>query len=43
MLDRAWQLLVDEIAMVRQLPKETVEALLAKALSKSNLKVVPPS
>jgi CarD family transcriptional regulator len=43
MLDRSWQLLVDEIAMVRQLPKETVEALLAKALSKSNLRVVPPS
>jgi CarD family transcriptional regulator, regulator of rRNA transcription len=43
MLDRSWQLLVDEIAMVRQLPKESVEALLAKALSKSNLRVVPPS
>jgi CarD family transcriptional regulator len=43
MLDRSWQLLVDEIAMVRELPKESVEALLAKALSKSNLKVVPPS
>jgi len=43
MLDRSWQLLVDEIAMVRQLPKGTVEALLAKALSKSNLRVVPPS
>jgi CarD family transcriptional regulator len=43
MLDRSWQLLVDEIAMVRELPKGTVEALLAKALSKSNLKVVPPS
>ncbi len=43
MLDRSWQLLVDEIGMVRELPKETVEALLAKALSKSNLRVVPPS
>jgi len=43
MLDRSWQLLVDEIAMVRELPKGTVEALLAKAMSKSNLKVVPPS
>jgi CarD family transcriptional regulator len=43
MLDRSWQLLVDEIAMVRELPKESVEALLAKALSKSNLKVIPPS
>ena len=43
MLDRSWQLLVDEIAMVRELSKQTVEALLAKALSKSNLRVVPPS
>ena len=43
MLDRSWQLLVDEIAMVRELSKESVEALLAKALSKSNLKVIPPS
>src|SRR5271167_2246763 len=43
MLDRSWQLLVDEIAMVRQMPKESVEALLAKALSKSNLRVIPPS
>jgi CarD family transcriptional regulator len=43
MLDRSWQLLVDEIAMARELPKETVEALLAKALSKSSLKVIPPS
>ncbi len=43
MLDRSWQLLVDEIAMVRGVPRETVEALLAKALSKSNLRVVPPS
>jgi RNA polymerase-interacting CarD/CdnL/TRCF family regulator len=43
MLDRSWQLLVDEIAMARELPKEAVEALLAKALSKSNLKVIPPS
>ena len=43
MLDRSWQLLVDEIAMVRELPKESVEALLAKALSKSNLRVIPPS
>jgi len=43
MLDRSWQLLVDEIAIARELPKESVEALLAKALSKSNLKVIPPS
>jgi len=43
MLDRSWQLLVDEIAMVRESSKESVEALLAKALSRSNLKVIPPS
>jgi CarD family transcriptional regulator len=43
MLDRAWQLLVDEIAIARGLAKETVEGLLVKALSKSNLKVLLPS
>jgi CarD family transcriptional regulator len=43
MLDRAWQLLVDEIAIARGLAKETVESLLVKALSKSNLKVPLPS
>ncbi len=43
MFDRAWQLLVGEIAAVRGSPKEAVEAQLAKAFSKSNLRVVLPS
>ena len=43
MLDRAWQLLVDEIAMARGLARETVETHLVKALSKSNLKVPLPN
>ena len=43
MHDRAWTLLVGEIAVSRGLAKETVEAQLAKALSKSNLKVPLPS
>ncbi len=43
MLDRAWQLLVDEIAMARGTSKTEVETLLVKAFTKSNLKVVLPS
>jgi len=43
MLERAWQLLVDEIAMVRGWAKEIAEAQLAKALSKYNLKSQLPS
>jgi CarD family transcriptional regulator len=43
MFDRAWQLLVDEIAMARGQDRRTIEASLVKALSKSNLKVQPPS
>jgi CarD family transcriptional regulator len=43
MLDRAWQLMVDEIAMVRGASKEVVEGQLAKALSKSRLSVALPS
>ncbi len=43
MLDRAWSLLVGEIAVARGLSKETVEAQLAKALGKSNLKAPLPS
>jgi CarD family transcriptional regulator len=42
MLDRSWQLLVDEIAMSRGLTKETVETQLVRALGK-NLKVPLPS
>jgi CarD family transcriptional regulator len=43
MLERSWQLLMDEIAIARGLPKEAVEAQLVKALSKSNLKMQVPS
>jgi CarD family transcriptional regulator len=43
MMDRAWQLLVDEIAIARGLSKETVEGQLVRALGKSNLKVLLPS
>ena len=43
MLDRSWQLLVDEIAVARGTAKEVVEAGLAKSLSKVNLKAPLPS
>ena len=43
MLDRSWLLLADEIAVARGLSKEQSEEMLAKALSKSNLKVSLPS
>ncbi len=43
MMDRAWQLLVDEIAVVRGTSKETVEGQLVRALNKSNLKAPLPS
>ncbi len=43
MMDRAWQLLVDEIAVVRGTTKETVEGQLVRALNKSNLKAPLPS
>jgi len=43
MLDRAWQLLVDEIAIARGLSKEAVESQLVRTLGKSNLKVLLPS
>ena len=43
MLDRAWQLLVDEIAIARGLAKEAVESQLVRALTKSNLKVPLPT
>jgi CarD family transcriptional regulator len=43
MLDRSWQLLVDEISEVRGLERDSVEAELVKALSKSNLKLALPS
>jgi CarD family transcriptional regulator len=43
MLDRAWVLLVDEIAVSRGITKGTVEAELVKSLSKSNLKAPLPT
>ena len=43
MLDRSWQLLVDEVSVARGMPRGDAEAILAKALSKSNLKVPLPS
>lgn len=43
MFDRAWQLLVDEIAVARGRARESIEAELVEALSRSNLKVQLPS
>ncbi len=43
MLERSWQLLVDEIAEARGLSHEVVEGELLKAFSKSNLKLALPS
>jgi CarD family transcriptional regulator len=43
MLDRARQLLVDEIAVARGQARETVEAQLIKSLSKSNLRTSLPT
>ncbi len=43
MMDRAWALLVDEIAIARGLEKQAVEANLVKSLTKYNLKVPLPS
>ncbi|MBZ5543208.1 MAG: CarD family transcriptional regulator [Acidobacteriia bacterium] len=43
MLDRAWALLADEIAMARGLNRQVVEGLLVKALTKCNVKVQLPS
>ena len=43
MLDRSWQLLVDEVAVARGLAKEAVETALVKSLSKVNLKAPLPS
>ncbi len=43
MLDRSWALLVGEISASRGMSREAVESTLARALSKSNLKVPLPS
>jgi CarD family transcriptional regulator len=38
MLDRAWSLLADEVAVARGVDRQIAEGLLAKTLTKSNLK-----
>lgn len=43
MLDRSWQLLVDEISVARGVARETAEAELAAVLTRSNLKAPLPS
>lgn len=43
MLDRAWLLLVDEIAVARGLDRQAAEGQLVKILTKSNLKAPLPS
>lgn len=43
MLDRAWLLLVDEIAVSRGIARETVETQLVRTFGKANLKVPLPS
>jgi CarD family transcriptional regulator len=43
MFDRAWQLLVDEIAVARGLARGTIEAELVSTLSRSHLRVQLPS
>jgi CarD family transcriptional regulator len=39
MLDRSWQMLVDEIAVARGMQKDAVQSQLVKTLEKSNLKM----
>ena len=39
MLDRSWQMLVDEIAVVRGMQKDVVVSQLVKTMEKSNLKM----
>jgi CarD family transcriptional regulator len=43
MLDRAWSLLVDEVAVARGVDRQIAEGLLAKTLTISNLKAPLPS
>ena len=43
MLDRAWALMVDEVAVARGLDRPTAEGLLVKTLTKTHLKVQLPS
>lgn len=43
MFDRAWQLLVDEMAVARGHAREVIQAELVEALTRSNFKVQLPS
>jgi len=43
MLDRAWTLLVDEVAVARGVDRQSAEGQLVKVLTKSNLKAPLPS
>lgn len=43
MLDRAWTLLLDEVAVARGVDRQVAEVLLIKTLTKSNLKAPLPS
>jgi CarD family transcriptional regulator len=43
MLDRAWQLLLDEVAMSRGVSKEVAETQMIRALNKCNVRVTLPS
>ena len=43
MLDRAWALLVDEVAVARGVDRQNAEGQLVKVLTKSNLKAPLPS
>lgn len=43
MLDRAWALLADEVAVARGVDRQNAEGLLVKVLTKSNLKAPLPS
>jgi CarD family transcriptional regulator len=43
MMDRAWQLLIDEISVARGTSREVAEGQLVQSLGKSNLKVPLPS
>lgn len=43
MLDRSWQLLVDEISVARGISRDAAEAELVGVLTRSNLKVPLPS
>ena len=43
MLDRSWQLLVDEISVARGVSRDAIETELARTLGGSNLKVTLPA